>query len=196
MHRSAYTLIRPRETLPLTPCGSLCTVCQRNSLRIPLAWVWRPPPHPDTPTAGSYPSSTSGRWGKHNGRTKATLRSMSDVVNVHSRECDMEYAKCEYHPNTRDSSNGTHFPHTYARRTLAAAVSTCCKPHNERIVHGLRRGRFRTHHSDTDYGPRRQIDCTPGKCTVRIVRHTFHTRPAHAAGCHTRYRSAPSRFFG
>lgn len=174
----------------MTPYDNPCREYQQCSSHIPLAWVLQLLLHPDTPTIDSYPSWTFDTSDMHSARRRAILRNMFDVVSDHSPECGREYGRCGYHLGKPDSSIGKHFRRTYDHRLAAALVSTCCTLYSGRIAPVRRPGKFHSHHSDTDSDLRHRIDYTPGRYTVQIVLHIFHTRLEPVVSCYTPYRSA------
>lgn len=172
----------------MTPYDNPCREYQQCSSHIPLAWVLQLLLRPDIPTIDSYPSWTSGMSGMHNARRITILRNTFDVVNDHSPGCGREYARCEYHLGKQDSLIGKHSRRTCDHRLAVALVSTCCTLYSGRIDLVRRPGKFHSHHSDIDSDLRHRIDYTPGRYTVRIALHIFHTRLEPVVSCCTPYR--------
>lgn len=144
--------------------------------------------HQDIPTTDSCPSLTFGMSGRHNDRRKAILRSTSDVINDHSPECGKGYERYEYRLSKQGNLIVKHSRRTYDHRPGVALVSTCCTLCSGKTVPGLRRGKYRIHHSDTGSGLRRRKDCTLNMYTAQIVHRTFHIPLAPFASCCIRCR--------
>lgn len=191
MRHSGCTLIRLRGISPLTPYDNPCRGYLQCNFHIPLALVLQLLLRLNIPTIGSCPSSTSDMLDKHSDRRKAILRNTFDAASDHRTECGRECAMCGYRLNKQDNSIGRRSRHTYDLQPAAALVDTCCTPYSGKIDPGLRLGKYRNLHSDTDFDLRHRTDYIPDRCTVQNALHTFRIALALAAASCIRCKSIP-----
>lgn len=85
--RSGRTLVPPRGRGCSTLCDNLCRGCRPGTRHIRSASACSPLPRPNSPTASSCRSSTSGTWGKRSDPTKAVPRNKCGAAGDRNLVC-------------------------------------------------------------------------------------------------------------